>query len=73
MAKSRARLEWTQTAHLLAMLYSAHRAKHSRALSPDDFNPYAPKRPEGPDLQADVWLLKKLFIDRKPLRMGEGD
>jgi hypothetical protein len=46
MARARAKLEWGQTAHVLCMLYNAHRdPKRSEALSPNDLNPFAEPRP----------------------------
>lgn len=44
MAESRQKAEWDRTAALLLMLYNANRdPKHSRELSPEDFNPFRRK------------------------------
>lgn len=47
MAEGRQRADWDRTAAVLSMLYNINRdPKKGRALSPEDFNPYAPKREE---------------------------
>lgn len=42
MATARERAEWSRTSQLLALTVNMNRdPKRSRAVSPDDFNPYA--------------------------------
>lgn len=68
MAEGRARLEWAQTAALLALTANCHRdPKKGRPLTPDDFNPYArrDRRKRKPDVKVSVAALKGLFIRGK--------
>jgi len=63
MAEGRARLEWGQTAQLLALLYNAHRTEGARALSADDFDPY--REPRGqPELSITVGEYARIVLGR---------
>ena len=63
MAEGRARERWTHTSWLLAMMANVNRdPKRSRVFHPDDFNPYAQRRPRGiPITAGNIGLLKALL------------
>ena len=63
MAEGRARERWTHTSWLLAMMANVNRdPKKSRVFHPDDFNPYAERRPRGiPITAGNIGLLKALL------------
>ena len=63
MAEGRARERWTHTSWLLAMMANVNRdPKRSRVFHPDDFNPYARRRPRGiPITAGNIGLLKALL------------
>jgi hypothetical protein len=48
MARGRLRHEWAQTASIMALLVNLNRDPRTgrRPAHPDDFNPYAERRPE---------------------------
>lgn len=69
MAEGRGRLEWGQTAALLALLANAHRdPRKGRPLTPADFDPYARRGRKGrerADFKGDIGILKAVFVDGK--------
>ncbi len=66
MAQGRGRLEWNQTSELLALIRNVNRGPKDKALTAEDFNPYAEKKePAKPVLiskKEGFALLKALFI-----------
>lgn len=65
MADARVRMEWAETSSMMALIANCNRVK-GRAFRPDDFNPYAPRRPAGTPLTADnIGLLKQLAGGRR--------
>jgi len=66
MAGARRKQEWSHTSALLAMLANCHRdPKKTRPYKPTDFQPRptAPRSTSRP--QADIGLLKQVFVDRR--------
>jgi hypothetical protein len=68
MAEGRARLEWAQTAEVLAILYNANRdsKKRSRPFTAAEFNPYAERPKDAAETatritQENIGLLKSAF------------
>ena len=47
MAESKQREAWNHTAAVMALLANIHRGKGRSAYSPNDFNPFAPKKIKG--------------------------
>lgn len=60
------RLEWDQTAALLALIYNANRSKRSKAKKPKDFHPLK-ERPQKPLTKAEnkrnFGMLRRLLED----------
>lgn len=69
MAEGRARLEWSQTAEVLAILYNANRdsKKRTRPFTAAEFNPYAERAAQASNETAtritseNIGLLKSAF------------
>lgn len=60
--------EWQHTSAMLACIANIMCDSKSKALTPDDFNPYTKKenKQKTRDIpKADISLLKKVFIDKK--------
>jgi hypothetical protein len=67
MARGRLRHEWSQTASLMALLVNLHRDPRSgrRPAHPDDFNPYALKRPEAPKAAPGGFEMLKALLEER--------
>jgi hypothetical protein len=62
MADERLKAQWMHTSALMALMANLQRdPKKSRPLKPADFNPYAKRKSESRQ-QADVSILKKIFV-----------
>ncbi len=61
MAEGRQRSEWNQTAHLLAMIYNAHRGPKARLMKPAEFHPLGGRKPAVPKVK-DLSILKQVFV-----------
>ncbi|MHB1035934.1 MAG: hypothetical protein ACYC35_14560 [Pirellulales bacterium] len=63
MAQGRERAAWNRTAHLLAMIYNAHRSPKARIMKPAEFQPSAAKRDSAPKAKLkDLSILKAVFV-----------
>lgn len=65
MAEHRAKLEWSQTAELLALIYNVNRSSNQRPVYADDINPYADRKKRDVIKVQGIGILKKLFVDGK--------
>lgn len=64
MADSRERSEWARASALMALIANAHRdPRKGRAFKPSDFDPFARTNTSKPAIQADVSVLKDVFIN----------
>lgn len=64
MSEARERSEWARTSALMALLANAHRdPRKGRAFKPSDFDPFARANTTKPVTQADVSVLKDVFIN----------
>ena len=61
MALARSRAEWARTTNLMALIANVNRDPKRPAYSPRDFDPTG-VRPQRREMQADVSILKDVFI-----------
>jgi hypothetical protein len=62
MAEARREDEWGRTSHLLALLFNCNRdPDHTKAAAPEDFNPFAARRPEEKPPRVPLGMLKGAF------------
>lgn len=66
MAEGRQRENWTHTSHVLALIANVNRdPKKTPAFEPADWNPMLQRQEESDPPEADITILKTLFVDQK--------
>ena len=73
MADAKQTEEWNHTSAILAMLANAHRdPKKTRPFKPADFHPGTNRsRRSRRVVNADISILKSVFVDRAPIPTGD--
>jgi len=67
MAEARLKTQWNHTSAVLCLIANVNRdPKKTRAFRPQDFHPFAERRPQGIPITRDNFrMLKTVLVDRR--------